>query len=145
MKSTNQATVDGLNQQIEDTKKKVPTSEELDVLVADRAAFVDTVKSIGSEVDIAGKTEAEAKKLIVADKCTDITDIESKDESYINARFDVLAKAAKDGGVDDILKESLFSKDSKEGGTPKLSPSEKARKAMVERNKKMYLGDQKQD
>lgn len=85
-------TEDSLKAKIDDLQSKLPTSAQLDKMVADRIALVTAAKSV-SDVVCDGKTADEIMKEVVADKCPSVQ-LDSVSGDYIKARFDMLVESA---------------------------------------------------
>lgn len=78
---------------IDDLKAKVLTDAALDARVQARADLLAQAKAI-HDADYRGKSDAEVRKLAVVGKLGDAA-IAGKTDAYIEARFDILADAAK--------------------------------------------------
>lgn len=72
---------------------KVLNDAAIDKLVADRADLLATAKAI-HDADYTGKSPAEIKRSVVVAKIGDAA-IAGKPDAYVEARFDILADAAK--------------------------------------------------
>jgi hypothetical protein len=81
---------------------KVPTAEQIDKLVQDRAEFVAKCKAIVPTLDCTGKSVEVLKREVVAAKCANVQ-LDSVSADYINARFDILAESKTDV-LDEALK-----------------------------------------
>lgn len=73
---------------------------DLDKRVQERADLIATAKSI-VDADYTGKTDAEIRKSVVTAKLGDAA-VAGKSESYLDARFDILAEDAKANGNDPV-------------------------------------------
>ena len=86
-------TEDSLQARLDDALSKMPTSEAIDKLVADRSAFIDSVRKVEAEYDFVGKDEDTIRKEIVSKHCSNVQ-LDSVSGDYIKARFDILVETA---------------------------------------------------
>lgn len=85
-------TEDSLQAQLDEAKSKVPTSEQLDTMVSDRVALVDTITKVCPDLKWEGKDANTLRKEVVATKCPNVQ-MDSVSDDYISARFDMLVEA----------------------------------------------------
>lgn len=71
-----------------------PKAADLDKLVADRAALVETVKMIDAKIDVAGKSDADLRRAAVVSKLGDELAKDASD-AEIGGMFKAIAKDAK--------------------------------------------------
>lgn len=83
-----------LQAKLDDAQSKILSDAELDARVAKRAELVSVAASIAPNVKTAGMNDAAIRKAVVVAKIGDAA-IDGKSDAYIDARFDILADAAK--------------------------------------------------
>jgi len=129
VKKEAKSTEDSLTAKLDDAKSKQPSPEQLDKLVADRSAFIDSAKTICPNLEYGNKDEATIKKEVVSDKRPNI-DLTDKSDDYINAMFDSLLESDNSGNLlDTALTNNIESKDSK--NEDNRSEVQKARDRMI--------------
>lgn len=96
--------------EIADLKDKVMDAATLDQKVAQRAKLVADAKSLVSDFDGTGKTDAEIKRAIVQAKCGDAA-VTDKSDAYIDARFDALLEAGPTDTVRNHVAQSVTNSD----------------------------------
>lgn len=79
--------------QIDDLKAKVLSGDALDTAVAARADLLDAAKRIAPKLEVKGLSDAAIKKAVVVASVGD--SMKDKSESYIDARFDMLAESVR--------------------------------------------------
>jgi hypothetical protein len=84
-------TQDSLQAKLDDATSKIPSSEAIDKMVADRAALIDSVKKVHPEIVVDGKDESTLMKEVIAAKCSSVQ-LDSVSDDYVKARFDMLVE-----------------------------------------------------
>lgn len=74
-------------------EEKIMTDAALDARVEERTALLDSVKSLGVDVETKGLSDAAIRKAVVVAKYGD--SMKDKVEAYIDSRFDTLVEDAK--------------------------------------------------
>lgn len=113
-------TEDSLKAQLDDAKSKILTPEAIDKLVADRAAFVDSVKKVMPEITVDGKDQDTLMKEIVAAKCPNVQ-MDSVSADYVKARFDMLLESVNQNSqqhLDEAFTKQAQHKDGDEDNRP---------------------------
>lgn len=77
--------------EIDDLKKKILSDADLDKRVQERSDLIDKARSVASDLQVDGKTDAEIRKAAVAAKLGDDA-VKDKTDAYIDARFDILVE-----------------------------------------------------
>lgn len=109
-------TEDSLKAQLDDAKSKIPTTDSLDKLVAERSAVVDSVRKVMPDIEWKGKDADTLRREVVAAKCPNVQ-LDSVSADYINARFDMLVESVESNSqqhLDDALRQQLKDKDNKD-------------------------------
>lgn len=111
---------------------KVLTDEQIQVKIATRTALVADAKLIDKDFveDAKLSNEAIVKSVI----CKDNKDLEKKDASYLQARFDVKLEDAKEGSKQESNKQKFVDA----AGNDQRSDSEKARDKFTEDAESLY-------
>jgi len=94
-------TEDEMQAKLDEAESKKVSDADLDTLVEERKAVIDTATSIVKDFDPKGKSNDEIRKAVVMDRCPDLPADKSQD--YINARFDGLADSVKSNEGSAIL------------------------------------------
>lgn len=98
---------DSLKAQVDDAKSKIPTTEALDSLVAERTSLISTVTRVAPEIKWEGKDADTLRKEVVATLCPSVQ-LDSVSTDYIKARFDMLVETStSDNQLDEALKHQL--------------------------------------
>ena len=108
-------TEDSLNAKIDDAKSKIPTTDTLDKLVAERTAVVDTVRKVAPDLKWEGKDADTLRKEVVALKCPNVQ-MDSVSADYVKARFDMLVESVESNSqqqLDDAFTQQVNDKDKK--------------------------------
>lgn len=84
-------TEDSLKAKLDDATSKLPTTDSLDKMIADRLTVVDMVRKVCPQIEWKGKDTATLMKEVVAIKCPELQ-LDSKSPEYISARFDMLTE-----------------------------------------------------
>jgi len=79
------------DKEIADLKAEILAVDDLDKLIADRAALITKAKAISDAIVVSGKSDAEIKRAAVAAKLGDAAT--DKTDAYIDAMFDILSDA----------------------------------------------------
>lgn len=79
------------DKEIADLKAEILAVDDLDKLIADRAALITKAKAISDAIVVSGKSDAEIKRAAVAAKLGDAA--ADKTDAYIDAMFDILSDA----------------------------------------------------
>lgn len=100
--ATHDKTMAAKDAEIDALKAKAVDAAQLDKLVADRAALVAKVGKLGSKVTADGKTNAEIRRAVLAEKGIAV---DGKSDDYVEARFDALGDGAQArDGMSDALR-----------------------------------------
>lgn len=83
-----------LKTELQQAKDAAPKPEQLDKLVADRAALVTTIKAIDAKIVVDGKSDADLRKAAVASKLGDDF-VKDASEAEIGGMFKAIAKDVK--------------------------------------------------
>lgn len=108
-------TEDSLKAQIDDAKSKIPTTDTLDKLVAERTAVVDTVRKVAPDLEWEGKDADTLRKEVVMLKCPNVQ-MDSVSADYVKARFDMLVESVESNSqqqLDDAFTQQVNGKDKK--------------------------------
>jgi uncharacterized protein len=108
-------TEDSLKAKIDDAKSKIPTTDTLDKLVAERTAVVDTVRKVAPDLEWVGKDADTLRKEVVALKCPNVQ-MDSVSTDYIKARFDMLVESVESNSqqqLDDAFTRQVNDKSNK--------------------------------
>jgi uncharacterized protein len=108
-------TEDSLKAKIDDAKSKIPTTDTLDKLVAERTAVVDTVRKVAPDLEWVGKDADTLRKEVVALKCQNVQ-MDSVSTDYIKARFDMLVESVESNSqqqLDDAFTRQVNDKSNK--------------------------------
>lgn len=90
-----QAKSDKLAEELESEKKKVPTADALDKLVAERVELTGKASTfLGDSYDFAGKTDREIKEAVITSAKKDFKG-DGKSDDYVNAFFDAMTVSEK--------------------------------------------------
>lgn len=87
-------------------EKKVLSDADLDTMIADRLSLIDTARKLDPKVVTDGKSVADIRRAVVVSRLGDAA--KGKDDTYIEASFDILAKDA--GSVDPVRQAALLGK-----------------------------------
>lgn len=103
LKADHQKVVDSLTGEVAALKAKQPTADQMDALIADRAAVIDAARKIlGDKFDPAGKANASIRREAVT-KRLGAAAVADKSDEYVSAAFDTLtAVGAVAGGPDPV-------------------------------------------
>ncbi len=102
-----------LKADLQKAKDAAPKPEQLDKLVADRAALVTTVKAIDSKIVVDGKTDADLRRAAVVSKLGDEIAKDASD-AEIGGMFKAIAKDIKPvDPVRDVLRGGVQSNDAR--------------------------------
>lgn len=85
----NKAAADVAETALGDAKAKIPTVDQIDVLVAERATVVAKCKGLVEDLEIAGKSNADLMKEVVGAKMAHV-DVKTVSDAYVEAAFDLL-------------------------------------------------------
>lgn len=133
----------GEKDEAEAEKKKaedaLPSADSIDSLVDARIAFRDTVQVLDKDFCCKGKDEATIRRELVQAANKD-TDLSGKSDDYIEARFDSMVAAAKDGkgkggqdAMDKALGDDVTNNKDKDGKDEVIS-SKDARATFMKKN-----------
>lgn len=90
---------------LEAATKAVPDAAALDSLATARGDLIANAKAILPTIDTAGKSDADIRKEVVTAKIGDAA--KGKDQTYLDARFDILIEEAKaNGGLERALSDT---------------------------------------
>jgi len=95
--------------------QKIPNTDSLDKLIADRLAVVDMVRKVCPQIEWKGKDAATLMKEVVALKCPELQ-LDSKSADYISVRFDMLTEDSDnsqhhlDNAFTDLVKKKVIDK-----------------------------------
>jgi len=107
-------TEDSLKAKLDAANSKIPTTDSLDQLVADRTAVVDAVLKVMPDIQWKGKDTDTLRKEVVGSMCPNVQ-LDSVSKEYIAARFDTLVDAIDDNGQRRL--DDAFTKQIKDGKT----------------------------
>ena len=85
-------TNDALQAKLDDANSKIPNAEQMDKLVAERGAVIDSIRKVMPEIEWQGKDSNALRREVVAAKCSNVQ-MDSVSDDYIQARFDTLSDA----------------------------------------------------
>ena len=133
-----------ISAKLEDTQEKLADSEKLleeanlkvsdeaiDKLVDARLVFVKEVATL-SDMDVAGMSIAEAKRKVVAQLLD--KDISNKSDTYVEARFEIALEDSDEASPMSVLLSKQVAETVLEDTVLEETPSEIARKNMIQRN-----------
>ncbi len=106
---------DSLQAKLDDANSKIPSSETLDKLVAERTAVVDSILKVAPDLEWQGKDTDTLRKEAVAINCPNVQ-LDSMSTDYINARFDMLVESIETNSqqqLDEAFSNQVKDKDSK--------------------------------
>ncbi len=102
---------DAMQAELDAAKEKIPTTDALDKLVAERKDLIDSVLVVMPEIEWQGKDAETLRSEVVAAKCSDVQmDSAEASAEYIKARFDILVADAATNDhnpIDDALKKQV--------------------------------------
>lgn len=98
------AELEKLQAQLDDAKSKILSDADIDAKAAARAELIATAKKIAPTAELAGLSDADIRKTVVATRLGDAA-IADKSDAYIDARFDILAE---DTAPTDPVKDALL-------------------------------------
>lgn len=130
--ASSQATIDAQKVEIESLNSQVAN---LDSQVDTRMDIIAGARKLNPKFDYANKDNATIQKDIVAEHCKDIKNLDSKDDAYIAARFDILV-ASKPSKLDAALGAHVTNLDEDDG----MSESDKAREKATKNRQNMWKG-----
>lgn len=129
---------DEMKAKMEDAESKIPTSDKIDEMIADRLTLIEKVKKLSPTFDHKGKDELKIMSEIVAEKCPKVQ-LDSASGDYIKARFDLLCDSLDQGDDLDKTFSDAVSKSSTEKNKP-MRLSDSAREKFMERSQNLYKG-----
>lgn len=86
-------TEDALQAKLDDALSRIPTTEHLDKLVAERTALIDAARQVMPDLQWEGKSAEAIRLEVVGAKCP-LVQLDAVSPDYIAARFDMLVEGA---------------------------------------------------
>lgn len=121
------ASADVAKTALSDAEAKIPTIDQIDVLVEERAKVIAKCTGLVEDLEVQGKSNIDLMKEVVLVKMAHV-DAETVTEAYIEAAFDLLEVKANEIEKKAVVNDSLtqgFKKEVSEGKKTELTAREK--------------------